>query len=649
MVARSARQSVWRTPLAEAGLVLAITVGAALLRMAAIDALPPGLYRDEAYNGLDALSVLSGHMPLFFEANNGREPLFIYLVALSVRLWGRSPGALRLVSAWVGTLTIPTIYWLGRELFDRRVAAVAAILAATTVWTLNLSRVAFRAVVMIPLLAIALAFVWRGLRRRRLVLMACGGLFYGLSLYTYLPARIGPLCLLFFIIYTWLWHRQLLRLRGWLSFALLAAVVFAPLATYFAAHRSSLLGRTGEVSILNPAISGGEPWTALGRNVWRTLRGFVYRGDFIPRHNVPLRPVFDPISGAAFVGGLGLAASRARRRPACAMCLIWWGAMLLPTIFLPALGFVEFARWADRRGWARWGSLAVGALLTVSAASNGLAYARHLHSETVYYQFEAGASELAATINRFLGSGWPGIGLAAKERPPLPGRQVYIAGRLWRDWPSVRYLCPESDALHILADEGRLPASLASAPEVLLLLWPYEDHREALALLPRERLIRVREGARERGDLEQESRLLYVSFQTASVDAAPTNAGARWEGDIGLLGYALRPNNDAALQVTLYWQAKQTVERDYTVFCHVLRDGQLIGQCDGPPAGGYYPTSLWRAGDRIEDRRTAALSRPYNRETCEVLVGWYRWENMARLALLDELGQPTQETALRLR
>ncbi|MBC8492791.1 MAG: hypothetical protein H8D43_03315, partial [Chloroflexi bacterium] len=87
-------------------LLLVIAIAAAL-RFWALGNTPPGLYHDEAFNGLDALGVLEGERPIFFEANNGREPLFVYLVALSVAVLGRSPGAIRIVAALLGTLTIP--------------------------------------------------------------------------------------------------------------------------------------------------------------------------------------------------------------------------------------------------------------------------------------------------------------------------------------------------------------------------------------------------------------------------------------------------------------------------------------------------------------------------------------------------------------
>ena len=98
-------------------ILLLILLLAAFLRIWQLDSLPPGLYHDEAYNGLDALSLSEGKLfpqfyegwelyqqdahadnpavesrwPPFFEGNYGREPLHIYLMAASIRLFGSSP------------------------------------------------------------------------------------------------------------------------------------------------------------------------------------------------------------------------------------------------------------------------------------------------------------------------------------------------------------------------------------------------------------------------------------------------------------------------------------------------------------------------------------------------------------------------------
>ncbi|MGE5140441.1 MAG: glycosyltransferase family 39 protein, partial [Rudaea sp.] len=97
------------------GLVIIV---AAALRFALLDSVPAGPFNDEAVNGLDALRVLrTGQVPIFFQANNGREPLFIYMQTVSVALFGPSAWSLRAVSALAGTATIAALFLLARELF----------------------------------------------------------------------------------------------------------------------------------------------------------------------------------------------------------------------------------------------------------------------------------------------------------------------------------------------------------------------------------------------------------------------------------------------------------------------------------------------------------------------------------------------------
>jgi 4-amino-4-deoxy-L-arabinose transferase-like glycosyltransferase len=662
-----ALKRLWRDPWCAWFPVVMLTGLAALLRFSALAALPPGLYRDEAYNGLDALGVLQGHIPLFFEANNGREPLYIYLLAASVALLGPSPGALRLVSAVLGTLTVPATYLLGRELFNRRAGMIAAALVATTVWPLNLSRLALRVVSMPLLLAVAVALCWRGMERRRPGLLAGAGLVYGLTFYTYLAARFTILIWLFYILYLAL-RREKLWPLGWLVFGLVSLAVAAPLGLYFLRHWDVTLARAGQVSLWNPAINGGDPWGMLFRHMVYTAQSFFYRGDFIPRHNIPLRPSFDPWMALAFAGGLGLALGKARRSPAHGLVLIWLGVMVWPTILaegaphflraagilpalflFPALGLQAAAEWLARKGWGKLAWLAVGGVLVWSAAHNVFPYAQHLQSEAVYYNFESAATQLATEINAFLGTGWRGTGLAVKPTEPWPGRRVYLAARLWRDWPAVRYLCSAAERLFILPAEG-LPEERPSATEeILLCLWPYEDNRAALALLPPGRLISAQEGAQERGDLERESRLLYVTLRATADEVPSRQTLGTWEGGLRLVGYRLEHIAPQRVRVELFWQTDRPLAANYTIFCHVARGGQLLGQHDGPAAGGYYPTDVWRVGDTVRDAHTVELTAPLNAAEDQVMVGLYLWETMEHLRLLDASGRPTAQTRLALR
>ena len=144
--------------------MVAVLLVAAVLRLIAFGEVPPGLYRDEAYHGLDSLDILRGNFSLYFPANNGREPLFIYLIALTVGLLGRSPFALRLVAFFAGLLTVAATGALGRALFSRRVGLLAAAVLAVTLWHVHLSRVSFRAVLLPLFIALTAWQVALGVR-----------------------------------------------------------------------------------------------------------------------------------------------------------------------------------------------------------------------------------------------------------------------------------------------------------------------------------------------------------------------------------------------------------------------------------------------------------------------------------------------------
>jgi hypothetical protein len=89
---------------------------AACFRLWQLDGIPPGLFGDEATDGLDALDVLAGRGAVFFPANFGREGLHMWIVAAMFQLLGVTPLALRLPSALAGIGTVLATYWLGREL-----------------------------------------------------------------------------------------------------------------------------------------------------------------------------------------------------------------------------------------------------------------------------------------------------------------------------------------------------------------------------------------------------------------------------------------------------------------------------------------------------------------------------------------------------
>lgn len=647
-----------RAQASEWSLLLLVVAVAAVLRFAALGDIPPGLYRDEAYNGLDAVQVLRGATPVFFEANNGREPLFIYLVAAAVAALGRTPVAIRIVAAILGTLTVPAAYLLFRAMYGRSIALLGAAAIAITVWPIQLSRIGFRAVALPLFTALALWQLWAAIRSGKAWRFALAGALYGASFYTYLAARFTPVALLAWLILRGRRQAPPIRWRNLLAFAAAALVILSPLATYIGAHWESFSARAGQVSVFNPAIHGGDLWGTLARHAVRVAGMFNVRGDFIPRHNVPLRPVFDPLLGAAFL--LGVIVATARRSDADRLALVWVGVMLLPTLLaedaphflrgvgilpvlfvFPALGLHWLGATLSRRGSRRLAALALAGLLAGGLAFTVRDYFVHYaRNPSTAFAFEAGPAQLAAETNAYVGAGWQG-GWVAASGAGAGDRAVYLAQRLWDSWPSLRFLLADADAVRLLgsAEPG------AATPRARLVVWPYEPYAESLRLLPSGSAIRVTLGPQERGDLETEPRLVSITMDArpaSELEAPPILPNAVVGGRFRLAGAALTPAGHA-LTVALHWECLNTTDINYMIFVHVAQPGQPLTTGDGPACGGYYPTHFWRVGDWIVDERVIQLPRPFDPARDQVIVGMYDLETLQRLPVVRD-GAPSGDS-----
>ena len=356
----SARQKITRTWV----IVLAILLIAAFFRFYRLNEIPPGFNNDEAFNTLDVLNLLKGRFSIFFPANTGREPLWFYLNVASVALFGASAFALRFTAAIVGTLTIPLIFGFAEELFQsRRIAVIASLLGAISVWQIFYSRYGLRIILAVPLTLLALWWFWRGLTRfptlhERVVHspsarrpeqsegldeninredaktprfsfssrlrvfaveaysqgkthwrdFALAGLATSLGLYTYLSCRLLPFVLILLTGFAMLANRSRARehFKGLVIAGVVALIVFLPLGAYFVAHPEDFIGHSANLSIFDPRVNKDNIPLALWNNTVSVVGMFLVVGDHQGYRNVPNRPVFDPFIGAFFVIGVAI-------------------------------------------------------------------------------------------------------------------------------------------------------------------------------------------------------------------------------------------------------------------------------------------------------------------------------------------------------
>ena len=110
---------------------LLVLAGLILAGLALRLAVPRGIWLDEAISIHQArLSLHDLFRNLYY---GDRQPPFYHLALwLTIRAFGDGEFAVRLPSLIAGTLVIPVLYELGRELYDRRTGLIAAAFAATS-------------------------------------------------------------------------------------------------------------------------------------------------------------------------------------------------------------------------------------------------------------------------------------------------------------------------------------------------------------------------------------------------------------------------------------------------------------------------------------------------------------------------------------
>lgn len=113
--------------------------------------------------------------------------------------------------------------------------------------------------------------------------------------------------------------------------------------------------------------------------------------------------------------------------------------------------------------------------------------------------------------------------------------------------------------------------------------------------------------------------------------------------EIELIGYDLDTSQaqpGGTVYLTLYWQARREVHRDYTVFTHLIdSEDEIWAQMDNPPRGGNYPTSFWDPGEVISDRYEIPLPSDTPLGEYLIEVGLYLPSTGERLPVLDEAEQ----------
>ena len=415
--------------------LLAVTALAAFFRCYRIN--QPGLWGDDAVNGLLALDVLDGVIrspfALVSHAHSVFHALSSYPVAAAFRLFGIDLWTLRLPGVLMGIAGAPLLYAIAAPLFGSRAGLLAALIYASSPPQLTHAKQLVQIITGEFLVLAGLALLVQGWTSARRWLVIGAGVPLALSVYTYHATRIAPLMAVFYLAAAWGERRRAPAAaprRGvgggaLLLLLLVFAATLTPAIVGWVRDPGALTQRVNATSIW-VTMHEAHSWRPLWEATWRTLGMFHYQqGPEYHWFGLGFDPAFNVVVGALLVHGLVV--SLLGWRQARHVLLLGWVAVGLapgvlssgaPRLYRSLLATPPLYVWAALPLAQMLAAARVQVRPALRAAALALAlavplidsqyYFYRVYTHPVFHWFQGERLvEMARTLRRY-GPGWTG-------------------------------------------------------------------------------------------------------------------------------------------------------------------------------------------------------------------------------------------------
>lgn len=462
--------------------LLAVTALAAGFRLWRLD--PPGLWGDDAINGLLAFDVLDGvirsPLQIVTHSHSNFHALTIYPIAAAFAAFGADLWTLRLPGILFGIAGAPLLYGIVAPLFGARAGLLAALVYAASPAEVQHSKQLIQIVAGQFCLLAGLCLLVQGWCGRHRWLVAAAGLPLAACVYTYHAARIAPLVAVAFVVASLVPATAPSRRTAPLL-ALLAVFVLAlvPAAIGYVRDPVALTGRVAATSIW-ATMAEARSWTPLWDAVWRTLAMFHYRqGPEYHWFGLGFDPACNALVGFLAVHGL-VESLRRWRQPRHLLLLAWFAVGIAPgmlsggapRLYRSLLALPVVCVWAALPlarllPWRRLGRALALACVAAIPLLDAHLYFYRLYTHPLFHFFQGERLVRMARTLRDLGPGWRGYVLA--DTFDTGHETLRFLGRAWgldlqpvaslADVLPVRDL-PPAGVVYLMS-EAALPAAAA--------------------------------------------------------------------------------------------------------------------------------------------------------------------------------------------
>jgi 4-amino-4-deoxy-L-arabinose transferase-like glycosyltransferase len=416
--------------------LLAVTALAAFFRCYRLN--QPGLWGDDALNGLLALDVLDGtiHSPfdLVSHAHSIFHALSSYPIAGAFRVFGIDLWTLRLPGVLMGIAGAPLLYGIVAPLFGARTALLTALIYASSPPQLTHAKQLVQIITGEFVLLAGLCLLAQGWTSSRRLLVVLSAIPLAACVYTYHATRIAPV-IAFVYVGAAAWERRRAARAGAPRVGVGFGVLALTLLVFVAALGPAIVGYVREPGALTQRVNATSiwvimreqhSWQPLWEATWRTLGMFHYQqGPEYHWFGLGFDPAFNLVVGALLAHGL-IVSLLGWRQARSVLLLVWVAVGLAPGIlsggaprlYRSLLATPPLYVWAALPLAQMLAVARVRALPALRAAAIALVvaipfidsqyYFYRVYTHPVFHWFQGERMvEMARTLRRY-GPGWNG-------------------------------------------------------------------------------------------------------------------------------------------------------------------------------------------------------------------------------------------------
>jgi len=614
-------------------------------------------FSDEIMQTVLALDIRPDALPLI-GADPYAGPVFSYILAICLRVFGASPVAPRIVAMVMGALTVGLTYGLARLSGLRWPwATLCGLLMAANPHHILITSHYAGATYILPLFTTAfLVALAQAVKQTSGWWLVAAGALLALALQANpVPVLILPGVILWFLIQ----RKSSIGLRTrWPYLALVAfALVYSPLIVYnVQTHFAAITGVQSRDYVWQPALSllaYIQNLAQLVLQLFRQLSGVLEsKSDMSFLIGIPL------VFGVWAIAGLIYAARRGATLPALAvgaqvLSMPWVSSnyhmisttrftIHLTPLILVAMGVLAADAWAwmcRSRRFAVSRTLQGAAGLTLVALSLWPLVPLFRYYEAQVMAGETNAVYLAF-IDEFMRQ-WRGekvmvsdelFGFAAVRDMSEYNPTVYlltVSQVPYQVWPVGLLL----EQLSIGQEKGRITLILDNMnlarvqSQTDLVVWD----SPAIQNIKRQKGY----GVYTISDAQQVRKPTFVLTDGASLPSTTRPAQVQFEHQLTITGYDIKSELVAPgdrLVINVYWKAMGTPANEYIGFIHLVGPaGQLVAQDDHELGRGVYRAHVWQTDEIVRERYDLIV--PHTAVSGDYLlrVGAYLFPSLQRL------------------